>query len=304
MDIEIKTFQNKKQELTEGIFIGSKLIYSLSGFAQVRRGLIAHAKELSDRLGWLYVVLILLARPIGKDKGTLEISLKVLSQIMGKSLSQISRDLNDLAKHKNRYIIYQKAKGRYSRLAKIIIPKYPVDKSVNNSFYPCNDEEINCIDATVKDSTSAKNAKVNCINAEVEENNPSKISEIHPDNNILITEKTNKSLITVEDKLCGRLLFIICIRALKDFNLIIKSEELKNIIQRHCNLREIRGWCHNPEDCYLQVHNVIEKMNQYKITNPLEYFKGSLNNLLDENAEIISRRVKEEIYAQEEKEDL
>jgi len=130
MDIQIKAFQNKKQELAEGIFIDDKLIYSLSGFAQLRRGLIAHAKELSDRLGWLYVVLILLAKPLGKDKGTLGISLKVLSRIMGKSLSQITRDLNDLAKHKNRYIVYQKAKGRYSRLAKIVIPKYPVDKPV------------------------------------------------------------------------------------------------------------------------------------------------------------------------------
>jgi hypothetical protein len=123
MDLKIRTFKNKKGEACEGIFIGDRLLYPLSGFAQIRRGLVAHVKELGDRLGWLYVVLILLAKPLGKDKGTSEISLKVLSQIMGKSLSQITRDLNDLAGHKNRYIIYHKAKGRYSRQAKIIIPK-------------------------------------------------------------------------------------------------------------------------------------------------------------------------------------
>lgn len=303
MNVEIKSFQNKKQELTEGVFVGDKLLYSLSGFAQLRRGIIAHSKELGDRLGWLYIVLILLARPIGKEKGTLEISLKVLAQVMGKSLSQITRDLNDLVRHSNRYIIYHKAKGRYSRLAKIIIPKYPVDKSVNNSPYPCIDDEVNCINATVEASTATKNAKVNCINAEVKVDNHNKIKDLSLPDNRLIT-RTNKSLITVEDKICGKLLFIICIRTLKDFNLIVESEELKNIIQNHCNLREIRGWCHNPEDCYLGVHNVIEKMSHYKITNPLEYFKASLDNLLNENAEIISQKAKEELYAQEEKEDF
>jgi len=114
MDLRIKAFRNKKGEVCEGIFLADKFLYPLSGFAQVRRGLIAHAKELGDRLGWLYVILILLAKPLGKDKGTLEISLKVLSRIMGKSLSQITRDLNNLANHKNRYIIYHKAKGRYT----------------------------------------------------------------------------------------------------------------------------------------------------------------------------------------------
>ena len=193
MDMEIKTFQNKKQELTEGVFIGTKLIYSLAGFAQVRGGIIRHSKELGDRLGWLYIMLILLARPIGKEKGTLEISLKVLAQIMGKSLSQITRDLKDLARHKNKYILYQKAKGRYSRLAKIIIPKYPVDKSVDISTNLCINAEVACIDAKVKDDTIAKNGEVTCTHAEVEVNNPSKIKEIKPLNNILITEK-DKSL--------------------------------------------------------------------------------------------------------------
>jgi hypothetical protein len=98
MDLKIKAFKNKKGEVCEGIFTRDKLLYPLSGFAQIRRGLVAHAKELGDRLGWLYIVLILLAKPLGKDKGTLEISLKVLSRIMGKSLSQITRDLNDLAR--------------------------------------------------------------------------------------------------------------------------------------------------------------------------------------------------------------
>ena len=280
MDIEIKTFQNKKQELAEGIFIGTKLIYSLSGFAQVRRGIIRHSKELGDRLGWLYIVLILLARPIGKEKGTLEISLKVLAQIMGKSLSQISRDLKDLARHKNKYILYQKAKGRYSRLAKIIIPKYPVDKPMNSPFNLCKDGEVNCINATVEVPTTAKNGEVTCTHAEVEVNNPSKIKEIKPLNNILITEK-DKSLITEDDNLCGKILFIICLRALKDLNPDIESEGLKTVVSSHCNIREAKGWCYDPEQCYLQVYSLIEKISQYKVNDYLEYFKASLENFLN-----------------------
>ena len=303
MDIEIKTFQNKKQELAEGIFIGTKLIYSLSGFAQVRRGIIRHSKELGDRLGWLYIVLILLARPIGKEKGTLEISLKVLAQIMCKSLSQISRDLKDLARHKNKYILYQKAKGRYSRLAKIIIPKYPVDKPMNSPFNLYKDGEVNCINATVEVPTTAKNGEVTCTHAEVEVNNPSKIKEIKPLNNILITEK-DKSLITEDDNLCGKILFIICLRALKDLNPDIESEGLKTVVSSHCNIREAKGWCYDPEQCYLQVYSLIEKISQYKVNDYLEYFKASLENFLNENAEALSQKVKKEIYAQEEKENF
>lgn len=304
MDIQIKTFQNKKQELTEGVFIGTKLIYSLAGFAQVRRGIIAHSRELGDRLGWLYIVLILLARPIGKEKGTLEISLKVLAQIMGKSLSQITRDLKDLARHKNKYILYQKAKGRYSRLAKIIIPKYPVDKSVDVSNNLCINDEVACIDAGVEGNTDTKNGEVTCMHAEVEVNNPSKINGIKPFNNSLITEKDNKSLITEGNNICGKILFIICLRALKDFNLTIESEELKTIVNRHCNRREIRGWCYDPESCYLQVYSIIEKMGRYEVSDHSRYFKTSLDNFLNENAEMISQKAKAANYAQEEKENF
>ena len=250
------------------------------------RGLIAHARELGDRLGWLYVVLILLAKPLGKDKGTLEISLKILSQIMGKSLSQITRDLNDLAGHKNRYIIYQKAKGRYSRQAKIIIPKYPVD----NSFYCCKDDEVNCIDAEVEGSTPAKNATVTCINAEVKMDNPNKINKFRSPNNRLITYKTNKSLIT-EGNLCGKVLFIISIRRLKDLNIDIKSKSLRRIIKDYCLLREKRGWCIDPELCYPEVVEVFNKITGYKVTSPLSYLKQSLENFLNEKAEEISRKV-------------
>jgi hypothetical protein len=303
MDIQIKTFQNKKQELTEGVFIGSKLIYSLSGFAQVRRGIIRHSRELGDRLGWLYIVLILLARPIGKDKGTLEISLKVLAQIMGKSLSQITRDLKDLARHQNKYILYEKAKGRYSRLAKIIIPKYPVDKSVDVSVDFCINDGVACIDAKVEDDTAVKNGDVTCIHAEVEVNNPTRIKEIKPLNNILITEK-DKSLITEDDNLCGKILFIICLRALKDFNLTIESEELRTIVNKHCNCREIRGWCYDPETCYLQVYSVIEKMGRYEVSDHSRYFKTSLDNFLNENAQELSQKAKASNYAQKEKENF
>jgi hypothetical protein len=304
MDLEVKNFKNMKGEIAEGIFIDNRLLYSLSGFAQVRRGLIAHTKELGDGLGWLYVVLILLAKPIGKDKGTLEISLKVLSRIMGKSLSQITRNLNNLAKHKNRYIIYQKAKGRYSRLAKIIIPKYPVDKSVDSSSYLCEDSEVHCIDAKVKGDTNTKNGEVTCMDAEVELANQNKIKKIHPSDNILITEKTKKSLITADDHICGRLLFVITLRALKDLNPNIESEGLKTIISSHCNIRDARGWCYDPEQCYLQVYSVIEKISQYEVNDYLEYFKTSLENFLNENAEALSQKVKKEIYAQKEKEDF
>jgi hypothetical protein len=228
-----------------------------------------------------------LAKPLGKDKGTLEISLKVLSRIMGKSLSQITRDLNDLARHKNKYIIYQKARGRYSRVAKIIIPKYPVD----NSSYPCRNDEVNCINAEVEGSTTTKNAKAYCINAEVKMTNPNKIKDLSSSNNRLITYKTNKSLITVEGNICGRLLFIISIRRLKDLNIGIKPKLLRIILKDYCFLREKRGWCVDPELCYPEVIEVFNKITGYKVTSPLLYIKTSLENFLNEKAEEISRKV-------------
>ncbi|MFH1504460.1 MAG: hypothetical protein ABIH08_03610 [Candidatus Omnitrophota bacterium] len=297
MDLEIKVFKNKKGEVSEGIFAADKLIYTLSGFAQIRRGIIAHAKELGDRLGWLYVVLILLAKPLGKDKGTLEISLKILSQIMGKSLSQISRDLSDLARHKNHYIIYQKAKGRYSRAAKIIIPKYPVnnsvDKPVNSSFNYCKDSEVNCMDAEVEGSTAGRNAQVHCINAEVGMNNPNKIKDLSLTNNRLITEKTKKSLITVGGHFCGKVLSLITLSAFMEFDLTVDSQRLELAVKEYCEIRKLRNWCHNPENCFMQVYNIIEKISMYEINDHPAYFKKALKNFLNENADELKSYTKE-----------
>jgi hypothetical protein len=175
---------------------------------------------------------------------------------------------------------------------------------VNSPFNLCKDDKVHCINAEVEGSTAAKNAEVNCTNAEVEVDNSNKINELSFHNNRLITEKTNKSLITVEDKICGRLLFVIILRALKDLNPNIESEGLKTIISSHCNIREARGWCYDPEQCYLQVYSVIEKISQYEVNDYLEYFKASLENFLNENTEALSQKVKKEIYAQKEKENF
>jgi len=72
----------------------------------------------------LYTLIILLAKPVGTQRGSLEIELRLLAKLLGKSISQVSRDLNTLANHRNQYIVYELADGRFSRKARIVIPKY------------------------------------------------------------------------------------------------------------------------------------------------------------------------------------
>jgi hypothetical protein len=163
---------------------------------------------------------------------------------------------------------------------------------VNTQANLCIDGEVDCINAEVEDSTTAKDATVTCINAEVEGANPNKINKFRSPNNRLIIYKTNKSLITVEEKICGRLLFIISIRRLKDLNIDISHKSLKTILKDYCLLREKRGWCVDPELCYLEVVELLSKITSYKVKSPLSYIKTSLENFLNERAEEISKKVK------------
>ena len=161
---------------------------------------------------------------------------------------------------------------------------------MDNSSYCCKDDEVNCIDATVEGSTTTKNATVTCINAEVKMTNPNKIKDLSFPNNRLITYKTNKSLIT-EDHLCGKVLFIISIRRLKDLNIDIKAKSLRAILKDYCLLREKRGWRIDPGLCYPEVVEVFNKMSGYKVKSPLAYIKQSLENFLNEQAEEIAKKV-------------
>ena len=122
--VEVRRYTNRKGNVCEGVFVDGELAHPLNGFVQVRRGLVAHGAHLGDRLGWLYTVILCLAKPVGSERGSLRIELGVLAVLLGKSVSQIRRDLTKLEADPHGYICYKKATGRYCAKAEIVIPKY------------------------------------------------------------------------------------------------------------------------------------------------------------------------------------